>query len=91
MIDERYRTYLEEMRALTTDAEGREVLVGLSFEETAELHRYIERRDAPNFPFEPGDDELTARYEVLDSKHELARQQVLAAERENCIMKPPMN
>jgi hypothetical protein len=29
------RPYLLEMRSLATDAEGREVLVGLNFEETA--------------------------------------------------------
>jgi hypothetical protein len=88
MIDERYRAYLEEIRALTKDAEGREVLVGLTFEETAEIHRYMERRDEPNFPFQPGDIELGKRYDELNDKHELARQQVLAVEYESRPVKP---
>jgi hypothetical protein len=88
MIDEKYRTYLEEMRALAKDAEGREILVGLSFEETAEVHRYIERRDAPNFPFGPGDNELGEKYLELNEKHEIARQRVLEAEREKGFENP---
>ena len=35
MILDSERAYLLEMRSLATDAEGREVLVGLNFEETA--------------------------------------------------------
>lgn len=65
--------YLEEMRALSTDAEGNIIFVGLSAEESKEFHRISVSRDSSNF--EEGE-----RYILLSDKHEIARLQVLAAE-----------
>jgi len=69
------RTSLVEMRALTTDSAGREVLVGLTFEETVFYMEYTNKRmqgykDRPN----------SKRYLQLHEKHELARLEVLGTE-----------
>jgi hypothetical protein len=48
MILDSERAYLLEMRSLATDAEGREVLVGLNFEETAFYMAHVRDRVALN-------------------------------------------
>ena len=57
-------------RAITTDEQGREVLIGLTFEETAFYMARV-RRGPPTIP------DLVSRekYLELDKKHELARLQ----------------
>jgi hypothetical protein len=70
------RFYLEDMRALSTDGEGREVFIGLSAEESAEFYEFtrieaIERSKTS---------EERDRYLELHEKHEKARLQIVAAE-----------
>lgn len=69
------RAYLAEMRALTTDVEGREVLVGLTAEETAVYMAHSRARLAGK-PFRAG----SKKYLGLREKHERARLEVLGAE-----------
>ena len=69
------RNYLTEMRALSTDSAGREVLVGLTFEETDFYMEYSNKRmqgqmDGPN----------SKRYLELHEQHERARLEVLGTE-----------
>lgn len=71
------RAHLREMRALATDALGREVLVGLTFEETAFYVTY--GRDRIKGISRPDDGE---KYLELHDKHERARLSVLGAENE---------
>lgn len=95
-INEDYRAYMEELRKLTRDAEGREVLVGLSFEESEWYLAHVDaraggpearaERDAGK-TFEEVDAE-TDRYLALHEKHENARMAVLGAEYELRTAKP---
>ena len=78
------RAHLREMRALSTDLQGREVLVGLSFEETVFYVAY--GRDRVKGISRPDDGE---KYIELHDKHERARLSVLGAENELRIYKPP--
>jgi len=69
------QSHLKEMRAISEDNEGNEVLVGLTVEETSFYLNYVEQRvfgDA-----DPNDGE---RYLKLHDKHEKARFGVLGAE-----------
>lgn len=68
------RAYLSEMRALTTDSQGREHLVGLTLDETALYMRCVRDRSRK------GSREDTKRFVQLHDKHELARLQVIGAE-----------
>ena len=63
------------MRALTTDAKGQEVLVGLDVEESVSYLAYAERKGAGNATRTDRD-----RYLALHDKHELMRLAVLGAE-----------
>ncbi len=67
--------YLKEMRAIGEDDEGREVLVGLTVEETSFYLNYGEQY--VHGDVEPNDGE---RYLELHDKHEKARFAVLGAE-----------
>jgi hypothetical protein len=71
--DERAR--LNEMRAITTNAQGQEVLVGLTEEETAFYMAHTR-----GFLSEERDRDGKARYLELHEKHERARFTVLGAE-----------
>ena len=62
------RAYLTEMRAITTDAIGNEVLVGLTLEETA---FYMDH--ARQFVTGERDHRNADRYLELHEKHEAAR------------------
>ena len=70
------REYLTELRSLGTDAQGREVLVGLTFEESK---AYIEHGNAQVFGKHVSRAE-NDRYLELHDKHEPARQAVIDAE-----------
>jgi hypothetical protein len=89
MTIEKFRQYLTEMRAIGIDGEGREVLVGLTFDETAWYFEYSDRKlhgkSGTNL------DEDRDRYLVLSDKHERARLQVLGAEIEKRIDDPTIN
>lgn len=86
MIDPKHLPYLTEMRAVTTDENGEQVLVGLSASETAEYFAYSEGR--LNGTITGGDHELGARYLELHDKHEPARIQVICAEAERRVLNP---
>lgn len=68
------RDCLVEMKSITTDANGREVLAGLTEEETEfymECVRCGQR---------PGDPSARARYDDLEIRHQLARASIFAAQ-----------
>lgn len=67
------RAHLIEMRAISTDSQGREVLVGLTFEETDFYMNYLRDKS---------DSSMKQRYLKLYEKHESARLAVLIAEKE---------
>jgi hypothetical protein len=62
MILDSERAYLLEMRSLATDAEGREVLVGLNFEETAFYMAHVRDRVALNYKRSADHEEQAERY-----------------------------
>lgn len=67
------RHYLLEMRAISTDSEGRDIFVGLTSEESERYHLLSN-------PLRQGTFEEKDEYLALNEKHEKARHQVLAAE-----------
>ena len=76
------RAYLHEMRSLAHDGEGREILIGLAFEETEWYLRSLDReRDCAPRSFEQ-DEADAERYQALHEKHEKARLSLLVAEAE---------
>jgi hypothetical protein len=69
------------MRALAVDAEGRRILVGLTFEETEEVVRFLSDRMDPRLC--RADYVISAdRYLELHEKHEAQRLAILMAESE---------
>ena len=72
--------YLEEMRALARDGEGRLCLVGLSFDETGEYFKFSDDRVNDSFSDAASRHVAQTRYLELDEKHELQRKRVLFAE-----------
>ncbi|MGH1371463.1 MAG: hypothetical protein ACRBBW_05460 [Cellvibrionaceae bacterium] len=77
------KAYLSEMRAITTDRNGNETLVGLTEEET-EFYLDYSRRSIAG----PTTDEDRDRYIALNDKHEPARISVISAESELRVDKP---
>ena len=75
MTDER-RAHLLEMRALSTDTAGNEILVGLTVEQSIYVLQYGPDRLRGNRHTSDERD----KYLVLHEKHEIARLQVLSAE-----------
>lgn len=69
------RANLTEMRAITTDASGKEVLVGLTLEETAFYMDHTRQRSAGKHDHRNDD-----RYLELHDKHDGARLSVIGAE-----------
>ena len=78
------RAYLTEMRGITTDSSGREILVGLTLDETA---FYIEYARASILGLSR-DQEQSDRYLELHEKHERARLAILAAENQLRVDNP---
>lgn len=83
-INEQYRAAMEELRKLSKDEHGREIVVGLTYEETEEYlllgDKDMARRLDDTAPrTTPEEDD---RWEELHEKHETARRQVLLAENE---------
>jgi hypothetical protein len=72
---EHERQSLTMMRALAQDEQGREVLVGLTIEETEELMGHYRR-----FPKERVPDREKQRFRELHDKHEKARLEVIGSE-----------
>jgi hypothetical protein len=85
------RALLEDLRALSSDADGREVLVGLTYDETlafqalskAEAANYLASRQTPL-----KDEDRWLRLQVRHSK---ARLEVAMAEHEAWFTKPTLN
>ena len=71
------RVYLNEMRALTTNSEGEEVLVGLTHQETKFFMEFSNKRLSGS---QRSSDEDRDRYLNLNEKHEKERLSILAAE-----------
>lgn len=78
-LSEGDRAYMIEMRMLSTDQEGNEVMVGLTLDETLRMLEYNRR-----FLANERDRSESARadYRALQQRHERARLQVLGAENE---------
>ncbi|MEZ0194269.1 hypothetical protein AB9U01_09410 [Pseudomonas qingdaonensis] len=72
-LTEGEKHYFLEMRALSTDAEGNDIFVGLTSDESERYH-FLSN------PLRHGAPEENEEYLALNQKHELARHQVLAAE-----------
>lgn len=81
-LKEEFRRIAESGRHLTTDAEGREIFVGLTFAETEEFLRLsnLDPEDPTLSPEERAAN--TDRYLELHDRHEAARMRVVAAEGE---------
>lgn len=77
------REILNNMRLLTRDSNGNEVLVGLTLEETDFYFNYKEGCKKGENPI--GSD----RYLELHQKHELSKQRVIFAEAEIRAKNPP--
>jgi hypothetical protein len=80
------RAGLRESRALNTDSQGRQILVGLTLEETAEVmeHRRAFRRGEQRH-------ENKKRISALVEKHEAARLEVLGTEMALKRSNPPIH
>lgn len=78
------RAGFSEQRAIATDPQGREVLVGLTLEETAFYMAYVRNRVADGQP----DPEAEDRYFDLHEKHQRERFRVLGAENELRVENP---
>jgi hypothetical protein len=79
MTIEKFREHLTEMRAIAKDRAGREVLVGLTGEETDWYFAYSAKRLSGVSRGKDHSDDRE-RYLALHNKHEIARLQVLGAE-----------
>lgn len=84
-LDPGERAYMVEMRMLTTDAHGREVLVALDVEESEFYVRHSRAQMSMNSSSSREDE---SRYLALCNRHELARLQVLAAENALRVLAP---
>ncbi len=69
------RGYLTEMRAITTNAQGQEILVGLTLEETAFYMCHTHQESTGKYNHGSNEQYLT-----LHDKHEAARHGILGAE-----------
>lgn len=85
-ISEAEREYMKEMRMLTTDSRGNELLVGLTLEES---RFYLKFADARLSSVGMDSDEDRERYLALHEKHEKARLSVIAAEAEARLNSSP--
>lgn len=72
-LTEGEKNYLLEMRALSTDPQGRDIFVGLTADESERYH-FLSN------PLRHGTYEENEEYLAFNQKHEQARHQVLAAE-----------
>lgn len=79
------RNFLNEISALSTDSKGREILVGLTIEETIFYMEYAQKRIQGHH-----DSQNRDRYLELHDKHERARFAVLGAEHYIRTENPPI-
>ena len=80
------RAYLTEMQAIVTDEHGREVLVGLTYEETTAFMSHRRK-----FVMGPRDHDFREEFLKLHDKHEKARLRLLAMAVELRIRNPSPN
>lgn len=87
------REYLLDMRMLTTDVHGREVIVGLDPEESEFYVAFSRDPDSLRQPGEPWQarDDRSTRYQELYWKMKRAQMDVVAAEHVVCTMSPTKN
>jgi hypothetical protein len=76
-ITDKQRAAKQSFSSLSTDGEGNEILVGLTFEESGWFLDYQDRRLKPRRDDRAHEDKL--RYLELASRHDFARVQVLGA------------
>lgn len=76
-IPDDHRAYLAEMRGMDHDSLGREVLRGLTYDETEEYYRYLRDRLEDRETSSQG-----SRYLDLHAKYERARLEIIMAENE---------
>ncbi|AYN94418.1 hypothetical protein EAW52_10830 [Pseudomonas sp. LTJR-52] len=76
-LDEYQRQYMNELRMLTTDLEGNEVIVGLTVEESKKYLLLNPLMQDSHQSDEEGDEYLR-----LHEKHEIARREMVLAENE---------
>lgn len=81
-IDEKFRPYMEDMRMLDRDRDGREKLVGLTLEESEWYLAYLDDRFPTDHDEVDRSREDRDRYLELHDKHERHRQAILNAENE---------
>jgi hypothetical protein len=81
-IDEKFRPFMEEMRMLDSDRDGREKLVGLTFEESEWYLAYLDDRFPTDRDEVDRSRDDSARYLELNGKHERHRMAILMAENE---------
>jgi hypothetical protein len=80
-VPELHRAYLQDMRALSHDEQGREILVGLTFDETEALIELMFSRWDISRSLEHIDRDA-GRERQLYEKHELARLAIVVGESE---------
>lgn len=80
------RAYLTEMHAIVTDEHGREVLAGLTYEETTAFMNHRRK-----FASGQRDRDFRGEFLKLHDKHEKARLRLLAMAVELCIRNPSPN
>lgn len=85
-FSEQERLWHSEMRGIAIDEQGREVLVGLTMDETVFYMTYVRHRAAGDRDPDRGHQR---RFLELHDKHELARYQVIGAENEVRVQNPP--
>lgn len=81
-IDEKHRAYMEDMRMLDYDRDGREKLVGLTFEESEWYLTYLDDRFSVDRDEVDRPSEDRERYLQLHSRHERHRLAIIVAEAE---------
>ena len=74
------RLWHTEMKGLSTDAAGNEILVGLTVEESIFLLEYVRVRAERGPGYREYRNAHFAKYTELQNKHDIARLQVLQAE-----------
>ncbi|MBX3572448.1 MAG: hypothetical protein KF694_08870 [Mesorhizobium sp.] len=82
VLTEGEEAYFREMRSLSTDADGRAILAGLTVDESVWLVEYRRRRflqRSGKLQSHPSEDERRRAHE-LDEKHERVRLAVIGAE-----------
>lgn len=76
------------LRALTTNLQGDEVLVGLAAEESCFYVGHLRARSTAGHRFSK---EESTRYLAMNDKHEMARLAIIATENQRRLEHPPIH